>query len=408
VGEQLLWLSIDIFDRVSVAGSLDPTRPNFALAWREFHSRGGSPLVAALASDNVEELQTAAFGTCGCNFSKTLQVVRAGGEVFETSTGASRELSILAVAAQYGAVNCAQFLMASGAEVGAAEVKAAFRGGNGELMRQLWDAFPGADPLELALEAVKSWNLAGLRWLLDHKVVALSPRDLAGLFEGACWSGSYACGSSVLGFGAPAAAYLRLLPPVGPIWRVLCSGLSSIERDRAGSVDLEGSIAAGYWEAVHAWLPEATEMRLIAKHEGRDAASVNAFIQAASRRTKTVTLVETENGGSICGGYLDVAWVEGNWVNDPGRRSFIFTLKNDLGVPPTTFAQKVDGHAAYMVRDRYFQFGYSEGFVVWNGDSMMCGTTTGGATYEAPQQGVALFSGNGAFRAARWELWEVM
>jgi hypothetical protein len=54
VGEQLLWLSIDGFDRGSVAGSLDPTRPSFALAWREFHGRVSSPMMGALASDDVE------------------------------------------------------------------------------------------------------------------------------------------------------------------------------------------------------------------------------------------------------------------------------------------------------------------------------------------------------------------
>jgi hypothetical protein len=42
VGEQLLWLSIDGFERVSVAGSLDPTRPNFVLAWRDFTVEGAA------------------------------------------------------------------------------------------------------------------------------------------------------------------------------------------------------------------------------------------------------------------------------------------------------------------------------------------------------------------------------
>jgi hypothetical protein len=58
VGEQLLWLSIDGFDRGSVAGSLDPTRSNFVLAWHEFHGRGGSPLMEALASDDVEGMRS--------------------------------------------------------------------------------------------------------------------------------------------------------------------------------------------------------------------------------------------------------------------------------------------------------------------------------------------------------------
>jgi hypothetical protein len=41
-------------------------------------------------------------------------------------------------------------------------------------MRLFWDAFPNANPLKVALEALKGWNFGGLRWLLDHKAVALS------------------------------------------------------------------------------------------------------------------------------------------------------------------------------------------------------------------------------------------
>jgi hypothetical protein len=67
---------------------------------------------------------------------------------------------------------------------------------------------------------------------------------------------------------------------------------------------------------------------------------VKAFIDAAKGRAKTLTFVETENGGSICGGYLDVAWVENDYASDPDKGSFIFTLRNHLGVPPTRFAQR--------------------------------------------------------------------
>jgi hypothetical protein len=115
------------------------------------------------------------------------------------------------------------------------------------------------------------------------------------------------------------------------------------------------SIAAAYSEEVHEWLPEAKEIELVAQHEGRDAASVSAFLAAAGGLAKTLTFVETENGGSICGGYLDVAWVDGGDTNDPGRKSFIFTLKNHLGVPPTKFAQIHGRSTAYM--DRCNNFG---------------------------------------------------
>jgi hypothetical protein len=164
-------------------------------------------------------------------------------------------------------------------------------------------------------------------------------------------------------------------------------------------------MAAAYAEELSEWLPEAKGIRLVARHEGRGTASVNHFIDAAKGRAKTLTFVETENGGSICGGYLEVPWVEDGYASDPGRRSFIFTLRNHLGVPPTKFAQKRDNGAAYAWRDSYLCFGIGEGFMVGQGNQ----TLYSGYSYEAPGQGVALFNGDGGgvFRAARWELWEV-
>jgi hypothetical protein len=165
-------------------------------------------------------------------------------------------------------------------------------------------------------------------------------------------------------------------------------------------------MAEEYSEELFEWLPDAMDLKLVARHEGRDATSVNTFVDAAKGRAKTLTLVETENGGSICGGYLDVAWAEGS-VNDPGRRSFIFTLKNHLGVPPMKFAQRQSGVvAACMKSGISFCFGYSEGFVVALDD----GVQYSGAMYEAPDEGAKLFHGDsgGRFFAARWELWEVV
>jgi hypothetical protein len=167
----------------------------------------------------------------------------------------------------------------------------------------------------------------------------------------------------------------------------------------------DDSMAAGYSEQIREWLRGTTELRLLAKHEGRDATSVNAFIAAAKGRAKTLTFVETEDGRSTCGGYLDVAWVAGGFVSDPDRRSFIFTLKNHLGVPSTRFAQKRGCFAAHVKRDDCVDFGMKEGFVV----SQHPWPLNGGYTYEAPVQGVALFDGGSVhgFLAGRWELWEV-
>jgi hypothetical protein len=320
VGEQLLWLSIDGFDRVSVAGSLDPTRPNFAFAWREFHGRGRSALMAALAIDDLDGLRQHSSATGEPNSDQYLRVVSVGGDVFKASKGDTRDLSVLAVAAQEGAVRCARFLLTNGANVGAPEVEAAFRGGSVELMRLLWDAFPYAKPTELALEAVRSWNATGLRWLLQHKLGALSFDVLIRLFKGSCSCGSYSCASSVLD-SSESASQLRLQHPVGIVGRVLCGEMGWLKTGQSVSLIREDSMAAEYSVELREWLPEATEFRLVTTHEGRGAASVNAFIDAAMGRAKTLTVVETENGGSICGGYLDVAWNEGGFTSDPGGRS---------------------------------------------------------------------------------------
>jgi hypothetical protein len=184
--------------------------------------------------------------------------------------------------------------------------------------------------------------------------------------------------------------------------------LARLKGGREAAFIVEDSIAAEYaWELCE-WLPEATQLRLVARHEGRDLASVNAFIDAAKGRSKTITFVKTENGGSICGGYLDVAWVEGGFARDPGMMSFIFTLRNHLGVPPTKFAQKRGDCAAYMRRHNglpFVYFGQFEGFIVYSQD---CNLSIGQA-YEAPSDGVTLFCGDGSrvFRAGRWELWDV-
>jgi hypothetical protein len=275
-------------------------------------------------------------------------------------------------------------------------------------MRLLWDAFPRANPFEVAVEAVKVWNIAGLRWLLDHKMGALSSCDLCRLFERACLSGSYLCGSSVLvvlGFSASPASHVRGLRPVGVVGRVLLGGLASLKSGRFTSFHLEDSTAAAYAEELTEWLPDATGFKLAARHEGRGAASVNAFINAAKGQAKTLTVVETENGVSICGGYLDVPWIEDGYASDRGRGSFIFTLRNHLGVPPTRFAQKRDDSVTHMMRSYRFCFGSGEGFTVRQDNQ----TLYSDCAYEASCHGVALFDGDedGVFRAARWELWEV-
>jgi hypothetical protein len=153
-------------------------------------------------------------------------------------------------------------------------------------------------------------------------------------------------------------------------------------------------------------VPDVKTARLVAAHDGRDIASLNAFCDAAEGLSKTVVIAVTENGESICGGYLDPAWREDAWAKDSSK-SFLFTLKNHAGVGPTKFPKKdTNSSAAYKLRGIYWFFGYWEGPYVWSGGNPGRGL---GVNYEdVVGLGQAIFNGGqDFFQLARWELWQV-
>jgi hypothetical protein len=154
------------------------------------------------------------------------------------------------------------------------------------------------------------------------------------------------------------------------------------------------------------WLPEAKTAKLIAVHDGRDIASINAFCDAADGLSKTVVIAVTENGKSICGAYLDSAWREGAWAGD-SRKSFLFTLKNHAGVGRTKFPKKGgDSYAAFKGRDFGWHFGIWEGLYIFKGGNP--GGRLGTSYEDVVGQGQAIFNGvQDFFRLARWELWQV-
>jgi hypothetical protein len=144
---------------------------------------------------------------------------------------------------------------------------------------------------------------------------------------------------------------------------------------------------------------------------GRDRAGITAFCDAADGLSKTVVMAVTENGKSICGGYLDRAWREGATSRDDSNKSFLFTLKNHLRVGPTKFPKKDnDWPAAYKRRDKCWHFGYWEGPYMSHGENP--GVPAGGSGLgehyqDVGEQGLAIFNGGQVFfRLARWELWQ--
>jgi hypothetical protein len=179
--------------------------------------------------------------------------------------------------------------------------------------------------------------------------------------------------------------------------------LPPVDGDRP---DFGESIAAAFDDELLEWLPEAKSARLVASHDGRDIASLNAFCDAAEGLSKTLVIAVTKNGESICGGYLERAWREGASAQDSSKR-FLFTLKNHAGVAPTRFPMKGrSSDAAYKQRDYGWCFGFWEGPYIFK-----CGNPRGalGDSYQdVVGLGQAIFNGGqDFFRLARWELWQV-
>jgi hypothetical protein len=130
----------------------------------------------------------------------------------------------------------------------------------------------------------------------------------------------------------------------------------------------------------------------------------------------TLLFIETENGKSICGSYLDPAWVENGFTNDPSRQSFLFTLKNHIGVPPMTFRLTGSDKAAYANRSRWVQLTADHS----GGVHLHSGKANGsfGHDENSIERGAQGFNGDDGgggddgdgenFRDDRWESWETM
>jgi hypothetical protein len=188
---------------------------------------------------------------------------------------------------------------------------------------------------------------------------------------------------------------------------VVLLGMADLPQDDEDRPDFSDSLAAEYEYDLLEWLPEAKTATLVAAHDGRDVASVDAFCDAADGLSKTVVIAVNENGESICGGYLDPAWRERAWARDSSK-SFLFTLKNHAAVGPTKFPKKgSDLYAAAKRRDLGWYFGNWEGPYIYVGGNPGYGGL--GSFYEdVVGQGQAIFNGGqDFFRLSRWELWQV-
>jgi hypothetical protein len=184
-------------------------------------------------------------------------------------------------------------------------------------------------------------------------------------------------------------------------------GMAPLPRVEDETLMFGDSLASPYEDQLLEWLQDVETARLVAAHDGRDIASLNAFYDAVGGLSRTVVIAVTENGESICGAYIDPAWREGDWAEDSSK-SFLFTLKNGAGVGPTKFPKRGgDRFGAFKIRGNHWSFGNWEGPYIYTIGVPGYGGL--GRNYQdVVGQGQAIFNGGeDFFRLARWELWQV-
>jgi hypothetical protein len=169
------------------------------------------------------------------------------------------------------------------------------------------------------------------------------------------------------------------------------------------------SMAAPYARQLKEWLPWAGSASLLAKGEGRPTLLVARIVG----KSKTLVVVQTQNGKSICGGYVAPAWCNRVWcASDPSNSSFLFTLQNHLGKPTTKFPINPGATKVFYMTDNRFILGdLSNG----SGNTYTTSTLGHGGQFGALQEPLALGtcvlagegSGSQKVSVARWEFWQL-
>jgi hypothetical protein len=148
-----------------------------------------SRLLSSLASDDAAVLTSEVFSKAPPDFDAKVPVAVVNGDVLLSSAPAgciTREVSLLSLAARFGACSCVRFLLSNGSRVGQSEAESAMFGGNSEVIRQLVDRLPAVDEIALLESALKGRKALVARWLLQNRAVSLSESDEQHLFAIAC------------------------------------------------------------------------------------------------------------------------------------------------------------------------------------------------------------------------------
>ena len=177
-----------------------------------------------------------------------------------------------------------------------------------------------------------------------------------------------------------------------------------------GSAVLAG-VAPGTLEIfsvnMKSWLPDAGTPSLLYRMTS-DGTSTSEFHSRCDGKGPTVVLIRSDNG-FVFGGYADKPWhSEGKYI--ACDKSFIFTVCNPHGIPPTRYLVNSPAHALYGDASCGPTFG-CDAITVGMGGYLTDGCCTPFFDYtDTTGKGAATFTGAahpGPFTPAEVEVWRV-
>jgi len=141
--------------------------------------------------------------------------------------------------------------------------------------------------------------------------------------------------------------------------------LAEAEEKALAELSLKGTLLEAHISTIKSWL--GGKLPKLIYRGSRDGNGAENFHQKCNNKGETLTVIKSTEG-YLFGGYTPIPWTSrGNFAGD--QRTFIFTLTNSKGIPPTKYSNSVHTQSIYDNSSYGPTFGGGHDISVWCGSN---------------------------------------
>lgn len=124
----------------------------------------------------------------------------------------------------------------------------------------------------------------------------------------------------------------------------------------------------------------------------------------------TITVVESNNGGYLLGGYTSVSWHSSGIFIEDHNNPFLFTLTNPCGIEPTKYSAVLEKYAIYAHRDYGPTFGGGHDLFVANSSDKNRHSSANfpHSYHDTTARGSMTFTGGNHFQPSEIEVYRLL